>query len=1222
MNYSEESKMSEDRVLGELEKAQELFKQGKFKEAAQLYKELITNHSDLLKSGMGINLAHSIILSVDWSEVSKNLPSGINYLESSGWIKSLATGVPINFDSQPIPWYTYPAIEFIENKISSDFKVFEYGSGQSTLWWAERVLKVISVESDRNWFSYIQEKMPKNVELSLSAQEEEYAAEISRYSNNYFDVIIIDGKNRNKCVELSLSKLKDTGFIIFDNTDDYSYDRGIEFLAFNGYKRIDFYGTIAGYTYKNCTSVFFKDTQLLERGELPSEKESCLGPACFQVTHPRPKNNYTSMDKKWQLNRPVCLILFNRPETTEKVFEAIREVKPPKLFVIADGPRPEKTGEAEKCAAARAIINRVDWDCEVFTNYSTVNLGVRKRISSGLTWLFNNVEEAIVLEDDCLPHPTFFRFCQELLERYRDDERVMFISGDNFQFGQNQTEYSYYFSYYAHCWGWASWRRAWQKYDSEMSLWPQVKNADLLSNILQDNDAQRFWSNIFQQVYEGFNTWDYVWQFTCLVNNGLSILPNANLVSNIGFTSDASHTRDVGSKLANMPTEAMNFPLKHPPFIIRNTKADNFTEKTIFGGKASQQKPQESKEILIEEAVKELNANNNQQALMLFEEAIVSFPDRLYINYGKAVALAKLGQPNQAVGILERLLAVIPDHRKAKLLLQEIRPGKVGDLMQQAVQAINNDEVVLAFNLLNQAKSLKQPTVGLDYLRATCFIKMNQPAAAWQSLYEELRYFPNNTEAQNLRNQIQEQYPQILSSRVGDTEFQELLGLIRPYTMLSEARLYSLFCLTKRVCLENIPGNFAECGVAAGGSTALMAAVIKRYTKQPRWLYAFDSFEGMPSPTAEDKSYGVSAELTGWGTGTCAAPEASTREICSKLGVGNLVQTVKGYFQDTLPIMRNRVGMLALLHMDGDWYESTKAILHNLYDRVSDNGFIQVDDYGHWEGCRQAFHEFESDRQLKFNINPIDGTGVWFQCPNKYPVNPVFQPLLVEEFKEDDPVVYGIQSQMSRNERFQLYYSLRQLLPETSSPLRFIEIGSFAGSSLFLNYRALKRSHTEIQGFAIEPGLHPQLQQVLQQLQNEVTHLRMFSHQAVDQLRQLCEIDGNFPPFIFVDGDHTYEGVRQDIANYFTILAPGGIMVFHDYLPPLNEENREAILFHHGGKEPGIRQACQELMEDEYGCEKIEIPLLYPTDPTQSQAYLPIIPRVFSTVKVYRKPYN
>jgi hypothetical protein len=164
-----------------------------------------------------------------------------------------------------------------------------------------------------------------------------------------------------------------------------------------------------------------------------------------------------------------------------------------------------------------------------------------------------------------------------------------------------------------------------------------------------------------------------------------------------------------------------------------------------------------------------------------------------------------------------------------------------------------------------------------------------------------------------------------------------------------------------------------------------MAAVIKRYTTQPRLLYAFDSFEGMPVPTEHDKCNGIPANATGWGTGTCAAPEASVREICLKIGVSNIVETVKGYFQDTLPKMRNLVGMIALLHMDSDWYESTKTILHNLYDQVVNDGFIQVDDYGDWDGCRQALHEFESLRQIEFNLTPVDYTGVWFSTPNKFP---------------------------------------------------------------------------------------------------------------------------------------------------------------------------------------------------------------------------------------------
>ncbi|MBW4425772.1 MAG: hypothetical protein KME50_15295 [Nostoc desertorum CM1-VF14] len=287
---------------------------------------------------------------------------------------------------------------------------------------------------------------------------------------------------------------------------------------------------------------------------------------------------------EWQLKTPVCFIIFNRPDVTEQVFQKIRQAKPPKLLVVADGSRTDKPGEAEKCAAARAIINQVDWECEVLTNYSDVNLGCRKRVSSGLYWVFSQVEEAIILEDDCLPHPSFFRFCEELLENYRHNSRIMLISGQNLQFGQKARNYSYYFSRYNHCWGWATWKRAWQYYDDTMALWPQVRDENWLFDILQDEQAFRYWSATFQGMYEGFDTWDYPWLFACYINQGLSVLPNINLVSNIGFGKEGTHATDSNSILSNIPVEEIQFPLKHPPFIIRDTLADNFTERTFYSG--------------------------------------------------------------------------------------------------------------------------------------------------------------------------------------------------------------------------------------------------------------------------------------------------------------------------------------------------------------------------------------------------------------------------------------------------------------------------------------------------------------------------------------------------------------------------------------------------------------------------------------------------------------
>ncbi|BAZ53539.1 methyltransferase FkbM [Nostoc sp. NIES-4103] len=283
-----------------------------------------------------------------------------------------------------------------------------------------------------------------------------------------------------------------------------------------------------------------------------------------------------------QLKTPVVFIIFKRPNTTEKVFEAIRKAKPPKLLVIGDGPRTDRPGEAEKCEATREIIQRVDWNCEVLTNYSEVNLGCNKRVSSGLDWVFEQVEEAIILEDDCLPHPTFFPFCEELLEKYRNDSRVISISGQNVQLGRKRTKYSYYFSRYNHCWGWATWRRAWQHYDIHMKLWAEVKDSGYLKDILKDPGAVKFWTNYFQKTYENrLDSWAVRWTFASWVQNGISILSNTNLISNIGFGLEATHTL-TENPFANLPVEAVDFPLNHPPFMIRDDVADHFTQNTLY----------------------------------------------------------------------------------------------------------------------------------------------------------------------------------------------------------------------------------------------------------------------------------------------------------------------------------------------------------------------------------------------------------------------------------------------------------------------------------------------------------------------------------------------------------------------------------------------------------------------------------------------------------------
>jgi hypothetical protein len=274
---------------------------------------------------------------------------------------------------------------------------------------------------------------------------------------------------------------------------------------------------------------------------------------------------------------PVAFLIFNRPDLTQIVFDAIARAKPKKLFVVADGPRfPE---EAEKCRQARAVIDKIDWECEVFKNFSDKNLGCGRRISSGIDWVFSSVDEAIFLEDDCLPIESFFLFCQELLERYRDDKRIMAIGGNNFQSGQKRTAFSYHFSKYSGCWGWASWRRAWHHYDYEMKTWPAFKQAGMMKMICPDPHEQRFWTKLFDSMHEnplGIDTWDHQWKYACWSQNGLAIEPSVNLVANIGLgRPDASHTKESDPLLAELSKAQDLWEIRHPPFVVRHHDADN-----------------------------------------------------------------------------------------------------------------------------------------------------------------------------------------------------------------------------------------------------------------------------------------------------------------------------------------------------------------------------------------------------------------------------------------------------------------------------------------------------------------------------------------------------------------------------------------------------------------------------------------------------------------------
>lgn len=348
-------------------------------------------------------------------------------------------------------------------------------------------------------------------------------------------------------------------------------------------------------------------------------------------------------EREFKLTTPVAFFIFNRPDLTQQVFQSIAQAKPEKLFVVADGPRTEE--DLELCQQTREIIQQVNWDCQLLTNFSDRNLGCKERVASGLRWIFSEVEEAIILEDDCLPTPSFFKFCQTLLDSYRYDTRIYAISGDNFQQGQRRTDYSYYFSHYFHCWGWASWRRVWQQFEAQMQSLCKAEIQDRVSLAFENPYEQEYWIQQLTQTCEGkINSWAYIWFYTCLSHNGLTILPEDNLISNLGSRQDGTHTKDATNPIANLPTNDI-WQIQHPLTIIRHRTADDFTFKFAFGGKQIQdvisqfqenlaQAQAQQQQMQIEQTQQQVQ---HQQLQAQLEKAQVQFAE----TYGKYEQLRK-----------------------------------------------------------------------------------------------------------------------------------------------------------------------------------------------------------------------------------------------------------------------------------------------------------------------------------------------------------------------------------------------------------------------------------------------------------------------------------------------------------------------------------------------------------------------------------------------------
>ena len=287
------------------------------------------------------------------------------------------------------------------------------------------------------------------------------------------------------------------------------------------------------------------------------------------------------------MQTPVLFIVFNRFDTTRIVFDQIRKQTPKQLFIAADGPRKYIQDEKIKCDFIKNwLIANIDWDCRIHTLFRKENIGCGRGPFTAINWFFEHVNEGIILEDDCIPADSFFKFCEENLNRYRNNDNISIISGNNFLPSKSaQFSSDYYFSVFPSTWGWATWKRTWEGYKFIVPKWSYQEEISLKKFLFSDYKYSQWWINQLHcmQNAKPEDMWDFQFYFHCMKRKQLAIIPKVNLVSNIGFGESATHTTDKQSNIANLPTYELEFPLRHPEKIERNYEADLFVQKLLFG---------------------------------------------------------------------------------------------------------------------------------------------------------------------------------------------------------------------------------------------------------------------------------------------------------------------------------------------------------------------------------------------------------------------------------------------------------------------------------------------------------------------------------------------------------------------------------------------------------------------------------------------------------------
>lgn len=560
--------------------------------------------------------------------------------------------------------------------------------------------------------------------------------------------------------------------------------------------------------------------------------------------------------------------------------------------------------------------------------------------------------------------------------------------------------------------------------------------------------------------------------------------------------------------------------------------------------------------------------------------------------------------------------------------------------INEAVEHLQQGRPIKAMRLAEQALAFGHQVPGLNYLHGVALNEVGRHEEALEALKAELAVNPGNAQAAALAKGLTD----------------ALIKPARPHIPTAQRGYHTSLPRETLLEIQNTSHNYSYRGVAMIKNPFDFAIYpILIWDKKPRTIIEIGSKDGGSGLWLADMldNFGIDGHV--YSLDIVGVKKVTHPRLTFLEGDGReLSDSFSPEFMLTLP-------RPLLVIEDADHsYETSSHVLsffHRYLDKgetiVIEDGIISdlAQDSGYNSGPHRAIKEFLKQHNAEYDIegrycdffgynltwctngflqrttpNPEllahpEGSLVFPTRNTPYPESHLVDKALVREFKEDDPVQKGVESQMSPNERFQIYHLVRVALEGElkKKPVRFVEIGSYSGASLLLIHQALCRLGVSFQGVSVEPGGTPQFHELLKVLSRDVVHLPMFSHEAATQLGRMFQPE-HLPEFIFIDGDHSYQGVRQDILDYYPLLAPGGIMVFHDYLPPLDDRTRTAIHHHHAGNEPGIRQAVEELMVETYRCQPIELPLLYPTDPTQTQPQLPIIPGVFSTVRAYRKP--